>query len=117
LNQNALIISIGTNSSSNLKPLGHNVDKGNHFLVRAPYGDMYFRFMRDYIKAYKRGKKMPKNLIEALDKGSDREDFDMDGIPNKIEGSKDTDGDGISDQWDLDSNNDGIPDSREPNTE
>jgi len=40
-------------------------------------------------------------------------DFDMDGIPNLIEGTKDSDGDGISDQWDLDSDNDGIPDSQE----
>jgi hypothetical protein len=80
--------------------------------VKEPYGDMYFRFMRDYIKAYKKGEQMPMDLLEALDKGSDREDFDMDGIPNSVEGSKDSDGDGISDQWDLDSNNDGIPDSK-----
>ena len=82
--------------------------------VKEPYGDMYFRFMRDYIKAYKKGEPMPMDLLEALDKGSDREDFDMDGIPNSVEGSKDSDGDGISDQWDLDSNNDGIPDSKKP---
>jgi len=81
--------------------------------VKSPYGDMYYRFMRDYIKAYKNGEPMPMNLLEAHGKASDRSDFDMDGIPNKIEGAKDTDGDGISDQWDLDSDNDGIPDSKE----
>lgn len=84
--------------------------------VKAPYGDMYYRFMRDYIKAYKQGEEMPMNLLEVLDQGSDREDFDMDGILNHVEGTKDTDGDGISDQWDLDSNNDGIPDSKGPHS-
>lgn len=78
--------------------------------VKAPYGDMYYRFMRDYIHAYKEGKPMPQNLLEELDKGSDRPDFDMDGIPNQVEGDKDSDGDGIPDQWDLDSNQDGKPD-------
>ena len=81
--------------------------------VKSPYGDMYFRFMRDYIKAYKAGEKIPKHLLEALDKGSDRVDFDMDGIPNAVEGNRDSDGDGITDQWDLDSDNDGTPDSKE----
>lgn len=37
-------------------------------------------------------------------------DLDNDGIPNSIEGSGDTDGDGVPDQSDLDSDNDGIPD-------
>ena len=37
-------------------------------------------------------------------------DFDNDGIPNSVEGSGDTDGDGIPDWNDLDSDNDGIPD-------
>ncbi len=81
--------------------------------VKSPYGDMYFRFMRDYIKAYKNGKPMPMNLLDAHGKVSDRPDFDRDGIPNAVEGNKDTDGDGIADQWDLDSDNDGIPDSKE----
>ena len=74
---------------------------------------MYFRLMRDYIKAYKKGESMPTNLLELHRKESGRMDFDMDGIPNLIEGTKDSDGDGISDQWDLDSDNDGIPDSQE----
>ena len=69
--------------------------------------------MRDYIKAYKKGESMPTNLLELHRKESGRMDFDMDGIPNLIEGTKDSDGDGISDQWDLDSDNDGIPDSQE----
>ena len=81
--------------------------------VQSPYWDMYFRLMRDYIKAYKKGVPMPTNLLELHSKESDRLDFDMDGISNLIEGTKDSDGDGISDQWDLDSDNDGIPDSQE----
>ena len=67
--------------------------------VKAPYGDMYYRFMRDYIHAYKAGMPMPQNLLEELDKGSDRPDFDMDGIPNQVEGTKDSDADGTPDQW------------------
>ena len=81
--------------------------------VQSPYGDMYFRLMRDYIKAYKKGVPMPTNLLELHSRESDRLDFDMDGIPNLIEGTNDSDGDGIVDQWDLDSDNDGIPDSQE----
>ncbi len=37
-------------------------------------------------------------------------DFDNDGIPNSVEGSGDTDSDGIPNDQDLDSDNDGIPD-------
>ena len=37
-------------------------------------------------------------------------DEDNDGIPDSVEGSADTDGDGIPDRQDLDSDNDGIPD-------
>ncbi|MAT52883.1 MAG: hypothetical protein CMN32_00270 [Saprospirales bacterium] len=37
-------------------------------------------------------------------------DEDNDGIPDDVEGTGDTDGDGIPDRQDLDSDNDGIPD-------
>jgi large repetitive protein len=37
-------------------------------------------------------------------------DDDNDGIPDAVEGGKDTDGDGITDDHDLDSDNDGLPD-------
>jgi hypothetical protein len=40
-------------------------------------------------------------------------DFDDDGIPNSLEGSGDTDGDGVPDWNDLDSDNDGLLDSIE----
>jgi len=40
-------------------------------------------------------------------------DADNDGIPDVVEGTVDTDGDGISDYLDADSDNDGIPDSAE----
>ncbi len=78
--------------------------------VKLPYGDMYYRFMREYIEAYKARRPMPGNLLERYDRGTNRKDFDMDGIPNTVEGDKDTDGDGTPDKLDLDSNNDGIPD-------
>ena len=38
-----------------------------------------------------------------------------DGIPDATEGTGDTDGDGITDDLDLDSDNDGIPDAIEAN--
>lgn len=38
------------------------------------------------------------------------EDLDDDGIPDLVEGTADTDGDGINNSLDLDSDNDGIPD-------
>ncbi|NND70349.1 MAG: OmpA family protein, partial [Rhodothermales bacterium] len=40
-------------------------------------------------------------------------DADDDGIPDNIEGTLDSDGDGIQDYLDIDSDNDGIPDSDE----
>ena len=42
-------------------------------------------------------------------------DSDNDGILDEIEGNSDTDGDGISDSFDTDSDNDGIPDALEAN--
>ena len=44
--------------------------------------------------------------------GSD-DDTDGDGIPNGVEGDRDTDGDGIIDAEDPDSDNDGLPDEVE----
>jgi YVTN family beta-propeller protein len=40
-------------------------------------------------------------------------DSDDDGIPDAVEGSQDTDGDGVKDSLDADSDGDGIPDSVE----
>lgn len=40
-------------------------------------------------------------------------DSDEDGIPDAVEGSQDTDGDGIKDSQDTDSDGDGVPDSQE----
>ena len=37
-------------------------------------------------------------------------DSDNDGVPDSVEGSADSDGDGIPDYLDLDTDNDGIPD-------
>lgn len=40
-------------------------------------------------------------------------DSDNDAVPDSVEGSKDTDGDGVKDSLDTDSDNDSIPDSVE----
>ena len=44
-------------------------------------------------------------------------DSDNDGIPDSVEGNIDTDGDGIPDYLDIDSDNDGIPDAIEGNVD